>query len=101
MGYYNGRPIGSTAFAQIAEKAGWMVIADVLPGHESGLEFHNYLGGEWVNEQGQTVTLDDVLIGWSKDHTAPYIAIGGQRISGPLGLITARKHIEDHSYATA
>ena len=96
------RKTAREAFAtEIAPKAGWMVIADVLPGHESGLVFDNYLGGEWANEKGQTVTLDDVLIGFDANGCAPYVAIGGKRITGALGLIEARQFIEAHSYATA
>lgn len=79
------------AFAtEIAPNAGWAVIAKFPAGVEApGIEFDVYLG------EGR----DTISIGWTEQETAAFVAINGKRVTGALGLIEARKHMEAHPVA--
>ena len=86
------RKMPREAFAtEIAPNAGWTVI-DNFPGlaNTPGVEFDVYLG----------LGTDTVVIGWNlASHCASYVAVGDKRITGALGLIEARRYMEDHAVA--
>lgn len=76
---YNGRNIMETA----ATKAGWTV---------KTLDFQPDPAVEWVAySQGTDV---DVLIAWTPENTAPYVAIDGKQVRGMTSLVEARSRIE-------
>ena len=78
------------AFAtEIAPTNGWSVTADVFAPRPDGVEFDIY----WADG----TDTPDVMIGWTRDHTAAVVLIASKRATGALALIQARKYIEDNA----
>jgi hypothetical protein len=79
---YNGRAI----MADAATTAGWTV---------ETMSFQPDPAVEWVAYYNGTEV--DVLIAWTPENTAPYVAIGGKQVRGMGALIEARRRIEAHA----
>lgn len=81
------------AFAtEIAPNNGWSVVADMFPARADGVVVDTY----WADG----TDTPDVMIGWAPNHCAAFVLIGGERVTGSLALIEARKYIEAHAVAS-
>lgn len=76
---YNGREVMETA----ATRAGWTV---------QTMQYQPDPNVEWVTYEYGYV--DSVLIAWTPQNTAPYVAINGKKIKGMGALIEARRYME-------
>lgn len=76
---YNGRKI----MADVATNKNWQVVT---------LSFQPDPAVEWVAYNNGTDT--DVLIAWTPENTATYVAVDGKQVRGACALIEARRRIE-------
>lgn len=79
---YNGR----TVMADTATRLCWLTTSNVLPDRADGVQFDCYSHGD-----------DFVLIGWTQENTAPYVAVNGNQLRGACSLAEARRFMESRA----